>query len=855
MVRQFRRCVLSLGLTLGVVLNLAGCGNSGAHALSPTSVGGGESSSPKIITDSTPEGGGGESSFAARKGAVFVLPTDLRPLLTSPAESLRHPFLLFDANDTQLREEAADPSTQRHKIFQVIRKAVDANGANCPYTGLSAYGLCYALSGNATYARAVHKQLASLAAENEWEGGVRDRRMAIKITQFALGFDLCYDYLSAQSDFGKLRDKLARETFKMYQAATQDYNERWENWWQHAYSQNHFHRNVSGLTFGALALKFEGDELREFDQRDVNRWIETIREEWTKNHAALAGNVDGGWYEGTGYEETALGVDLPDPLYILRRIEGVDLLTPSPWLRMAPVFWLYNSNPESARLRLSQFGDNGAGWSRKNGLLSALRLCANVFDDPQAQWAADQLARDGQRQPSFKVNPLYIGSIVTEFVYYNESVRALSPEDSWANSWRAANLDMAFLRTGWKKGRLHAALKCGAYGGRAFFDLGRDNYRLSDGRWKNSEFEVGGKNGTFPQDFYFTTAHAHPDNNGFYIVGNGVYLAPERPGNKGDSRLTSSHNTITVNGRGQIGEGHVHPTHGNDRTEFFKSDGRITSFAPTDHFDLSVGDATRSYPRSLGLTEFRRHFFFLKPNYFVSFDTLDAKSERTYDWHCHFTGGVEFEGRWAQGKADDGNILGVHVVSPESYSRQVESLGNSADFKFLSEGSKLYALRLTSKGKAERRFITVLYPTTQRLWDERPNVQKISEDATAAGVRVRHSDGSDDVILCGYHTDGVTRIGDYSTDALGAVLRRDPDGRPTAIYLASGSHLHESDNALVRLSSKAVSFEASFAGTVADISGVEIPSFGLRALQVESVYVNGEPARFTRDGDWISVSP
>ena len=679
--------------------------------------------------------------------------------------------------------------------------------------------------------------------------------MAGKLTQFALGFDLCYDYLSARSDFDKLRDKLARETFKMYQATTQDYNERWENWWQHAYSQNHFHRNVGGLTFGALALKFEGNELQEFDQSDVNRWIQTASEEWTKNHAALAGNIDGGWYEGTGYEETALGVDLPDPLYILRRIEGIDLLTPSPWLRMAPVFWLYNSNPESARLRITQFGDNGAGWSRKNGLLSTLRLCARIFDDPQAQWAADQLARDGQRQPSFKVNPLYIASVVTEFVYYDESVRPRSPDDSWARSWRATNLGMAFLRTGWDKSGVHAALKCGAYGGRSFFELARDNYRLSGNRWKNSNFEVGSNNGTFPQDFYFTTAHAHPDNNGFYIVGNGVYLAPERPGNKGDSRLTSSHNTISVNGRGQIGEGHVHPTHGNDRTEFFKSDGRISTFAPTRHFDLSVGDATRSYPRALGLTEFRRHFFFLKPDYFVSFDTLEAKSERTYDWNCHFTDGVEFEGRWIQGQADEGKVLGVHVVSPESYSRQVESLGKSADFKFLSSGSKLYALRLTTKGKASRRFITVLYPTTRKLWDRRPTVEKISETAVAAGVRVRRSDGSSDVILCGYHAEGTTRIGEYATDALGSVLRRNSSGQPIAIYLASGSHLDEGDNSLVRLSKKAVSFEASLTGTAAEVSGIGISNFELRAPKVQSVYVNGEAARFTREGDWISVSP
>ena len=848
-----RRLAVLLSVLLGVTL-LAGCGNSEAHALSPKSVIEASSRGPTIVADPLDDSGA-EGTFPDGGGAGFTPPADPRPTTTEATKARRHPFLLFDAGNTQLQEDALDDSTRRHMIFRTIRKAVDANGASCPYTGISAYGLCYALTGQTSYARAVYARLKSLALETEWEGGVRDRRMGVKLTQFALGFDLCYDYLKSQSDFRKLRDKLARETFKMHQAATQGYNSTWENWWQSAYSQNHFHRNISGLTFGALALKFEGDELSDFDQRDVDRWIATARKEWTKNHAALAGNIDGAWYEGTGYEETALGVDIPDPLYVLRRIEGLDLLTSAPWLRMVSVFWIYNSNPETARSRLTQFGDNGAAWSRQNGLLSTLRLCARLFDNRQAQWAADQLARDGKRDPSFKVNPLYIGSVVTEFVYYDESVSARSPEGVWADSWHAKNLEMAFLRDGWERGKLHAALKCGAYGGHALFKLARDNYMLTDGRWKSRGFSVGGNDGTYPQDFYFATDHAHPDNNGLYILGRGVYLAPERPGNKGISRFTASHNTITINGRGQIGDGDVHPTHGADRQDFFKSDGRITTFAPTDRFDLSVGDATRCYPRGLGLTEFRRHLIYLKPDYFVVFDTLDAKSERTYDWHCHFTNGVEFEGRWVKGKADGGNILAVNVVSPDSYSRQVESLGQSEDFKHLSTGGKLYALRLTAKGKARRRFITVLYPTINARWDERPTVEKISETATAAGVRVHHGDGAEDVVLCGYHADGLTGVGAYTTDALAAVLRRDAAGNLVAVYLAKGSRLDANKQIVARLTSPATSFEAFFAGRTVEVTGVGIPRFELLAPKTETVYVNGGPASFTREGDWITVLP
>jgi hypothetical protein len=612
------------------------------------------------------------------------------------------------------------------------------------------------------------------------------------------------------------------------------------------------------MTMGALALKFEGNQLSKFSQSDVNKWIAAAKEEWTKNHYALSRIVDGSWFEGTQYEETTIGADMPHPLYMLKRIEGLDLLSVNPWLRMVPVYWIYNTNPENPRARIAAYGDSGTSWSRRNGLLSTLRLCARIFGDSQAQWAADVVAKASGRQPTF-TDLLRIHCAVQELFYYDDSVTSKSPEGRWDASWHAKDLEVAFMRSSLSKGGLNSALKCGAYGGHALFEAAKANYKWKDTLWIPAGYPVGGSQGMYPQDLSLSPAHCHPDNNGFYIVMDGIYLAPEGGGydakhNTPWGRFTSSHNSITVDGRGQIGEGHVQQSWGNDRKEFFMSDGTIPLFAPTKNFDLSIGDATRSYPRSLGLKEFRRHFFFLKPDYFVVFDSLDAESAKSYDWYCHFMEDATFEGRWVKGHAAGDYALGINVVSPTNYSRQTGIRGAGPEYGYLGDKDKeLHFVRLGLTGKARARFITVLYPTFLSTWAKRPTIEKISETTTAAGVRVRHSSGAEDAILCVYGTSSSVKIGEFEVDGVGASVRQDSSGRLLSIYLADGRSLKQGGKSLVQINSDATSFEASYLGSDVMVTGRSIHGFKLYAPEAETLTVNGQDVAFSRDGDWITT--
>jgi len=194
-----------------------------------------------------------------------------------------HPYLFLDEPDiAELRAEANNPASERYHIFQAIKAAVDANingGGSCHYFGITSYALCYLITGDAArYAEPAKECMLSLAGEPEWEGGKRDRTMAIILLYYAMGYDWLANYLQP-IDKTTIRDKLALETFKTYEAASGPHDSTWQNWWTHCYSQNHFHRDVGGMLMGALALRYEGNELTDYSQADVDGWIAFGREE------------------------------------------------------------------------------------------------------------------------------------------------------------------------------------------------------------------------------------------------------------------------------------------------------------------------------------------------------------------------------------------------------------------------------------------------------------------------------------------------------------------------------------------------------------------------------------------------
>jgi len=101
--------------------------------------------------------------------------------------------------------------------------------------------------------------------------------------------------------------------------------------------------------------------------------------------------------------------------------------------------------------------------------------------------------------------------------------------------------------------------------------------------------------------------HTHAQANAFDIYGMGSYLAV--PPSYGQLE-SSSHNTLTIEGASQ----QRNPIH----------EARILKTDLKKEYAYIAGDATNSYPSSIGLDRWYRHVAYLPPNIFVMVDELKS---------------------------------------------------------------------------------------------------------------------------------------------------------------------------------------------------------------------------------------
>ena len=183
------------------------------------------------------------------------------------------------------------------------------------------------------------------------------------------------------------------------------------------------------------------------------------------------------------------------------------------------------------------------------------------------------------------------------------------------------DLGLAILRDSWQDQAVSAMFKCGPPGG---YDLNS---------WRPTAKDAKGQ---LP---YINVAHDHPDANSFVIFGDGDYMAetdryPEKPG-----KLSSSLNTILINGLGQTPEGRpegdawLQPS-----SKDMTSMGVVTAFKDSGNVVVTEGEASGSYMPYTdrktkvsrpALDRFRRTFIWVKGGYILVLD--DVRSPQPVD--------------------------------------------------------------------------------------------------------------------------------------------------------------------------------------------------------------------------------
>jgi hypothetical protein len=187
-----------------------------------------------------------------------------------------------------------------------------------------------------------------------------------------------------------------------------------------------------------------------------------------------------------------------------------------------------------------------------------------------------------------------------------------------------SDLGIAILRDTWQDNAVAAMFKCGPPGG----------YKLN--HWRETARESGGG---LP---YLNVAHDHPNANSFILFGDGQYLAEtdrycEKPG-----KVSSSLNTILVNGSGQVPQGRpdgddwLQPGNG-DMTKM----GVITAWKDANSVVVVEGEAAGSYlsskdvkvpkPRP-ALDRYRRTFIWVKGGYVLVLDDIRSPEPVEITW-------------------------------------------------------------------------------------------------------------------------------------------------------------------------------------------------------------------------------
>jgi hypothetical protein len=227
------------------------------------------------------------------------------------------------------------------------------------------------------------------------------------------------------------------------------------------------------------------------------------------------------------------------------------------------------------------------------------------------------------------------------------------------------DVGVTVVRDSWQDDAVGARFKCGPMGG-----------------YKSNAWRLSAKDakGVLP---YVNVAHDHPDAGSFTLFGQGEYLAEtDRYPLEPLGKRSSSHNTILINGLGQVAQGRPEgdiwqqPSNA-DMSEMAK----MTAFKDAGAVVVAEGEAAGSYPSYTdaktkksrpAIDRFRRTFIWVKGSYVLVFD--DIRSAKPVDITWLIQGAElapvnEADGRYrlAKGKAQ----CEFQLVSDIAYKPQI----------------------------------------------------------------------------------------------------------------------------------------------------------------------------------------
>ena len=440
--------------------------------------------------------------------------------------------------------------------------------------------MAYVLSDDTKYLDAAREWALASCSYPTWGlGRIDGMDLAAGHQLFGLGivYDWCYDDLGDEAR-ATIRETLVKRTSAMFEAGAGG-----KAWWRRSYMQNHLWVNVCGMSVAGSAL---------FDEVEgADRWIGLPLEKFARTMEALG--PDGASHEGVGYWQ--YGVEyMMKFLHLSGQLLGEDIVGDGKWWPNTAAYYTYLTVPRNAwtsRSSLVDIADCPRGnWYGPEHLLRGL---AWEYGDGHAQWWANQVDEANIEAASARWLNL---------VWYDPSVEPKPPTDL-PTLRHFDDMDIVSARSDWSGDESLVVFKCGPYIGHEAMEA--------------FTYDPGG-------------GHVHPDAGHFVVFGEGEWLIRD-DGYR--AKWTGQHNTLLVDGLGQLGEGQKWFSGGACLAE--DSRPSITRAESAPELDHIVGDVTDAYPEELGLKRFVRHLLYVKPNVLVVLDDIECDTERDLELRFH----------------------------------------------------------------------------------------------------------------------------------------------------------------------------------------------------------------------------
>lgn len=479
-------------------------------------------------------------------------------------------------------------STSEKDVMMAFMYHGFGNKAGDPITDLS---MAYMLTDKKVYADKALKQALHLAKMDPKGVATSDNFNSAAVLQgMAAGFDAAY-YIMTPAQKKELLDaiKVRGESFYRNYINEFETHSMDNHVWQHILRQ---------FCFSSIAVMN--------DLPEASQWLAYCYEVWCNRFPILGGN-DGGWHDGTSYFAVNFETFIYMP-FMFSRFTGTDFFD-IPYYHNLPKFVLYSYPKDSYS---TGFGDNAENKkSPDNGYMGFTDALARELKDPYARWYSDQLSGDSDEVLAKSKDFAFYRLMTTK---PRNSVKAVAP----------TQLPQSLL----------------------FRDAG---FALMHNNVADAKKDVMINFTSLP---FGATGHAHAAHNGFGINvgGKQLYGGSGYYSNFTDAHTlkhyrTRGHNTILADSMAQcIGENGY---------------GWIARFKNTPALTYVLGDATHAYDSMTtpfwidrmqqfgveytkangfgnpGVTRFRRHFVFLRPNIVVIYDELAARNPVTWTWLLH----------------------------------------------------------------------------------------------------------------------------------------------------------------------------------------------------------------------------